>query len=120
MNYLSNTIGLHSGRLSTKRFILFKKTFSQFDSERIFQQKGVSVFLLELFCPNEKQRFQIWSSIKSAKLDISKIADTILLKIYLGIELRKCFFEQNKKTEKTLLKTLIYPLSLSICGTVLL
>ena len=29
----------------------------------------------------EKQHFQLWSSIKSAKIDISKNADTVLLKI---------------------------------------
>ena len=42
----------------------------------------------------EKQHFQLWSSIKSAKFDISKIADTLLLEIFLGTVEK--FFEQNK------------------------
>ena len=45
----------------------------------------------------EKQQFQLWSSIKSAKLDISKIAETLLLEIYLGIELRNICLNKIKR-----------------------
>ena len=48
----------------------------------------------------EKQHFQLWSSIKSAKSDISTNADTVLLEIYLRIELRKILFNKMKCFER--------------------
>ena len=48
----------------------------------------------------EKRHFQLLSSIKSAKSDISTNADTVLLEIYLRIKLRKILFNKMKRFER--------------------
>ena len=104
MNFLSNTIGLHSGRFRYKALNFVQKKIFAVRFRDKFPAKRVSAifnllhgfdfmnYFVQMLV--EKQHFQLWSSIKSAKFDISKIADTLLLEIFLGTVEK--FFEQNK------------------------